>query len=313
MSTWMRTPNYGRAIASLAARYSARFYRLIVAIMVVVLLVLEALRAPPLPRSTTVIALILYLSYVIARLFLPARWKPRYYTPVIQFLRAQAGIASLTWLLASYAVSGPGEHTSLWILYLLSVMIISEHCTTSALLLTVGEIGLFLLALGYLSSEASGRSSFFAYLAFSAPFLTAVFRALTITLLVFLLHYLVRNVEARDLTINRYREMLDTLAVNIRPLHDPQMARRVMLNICRATRRAGCCSIWIPQLRNARLTLAACTKEYADGASADIDPASADIDPASADIDPDRPPDHPVDVGCVRIKARCVHGFARWI
>lgn len=257
-SRWMQNSNYGRAIASYAARYSARYYRIIIAILVVTLLGLEAVHAGYQPRVFTIGGVLLYTLYVAGRLLLSTHWKPRYYTPRIQFLRAQAAIGGLTLLLASYALAH--EPTSLWVLYLLAAMIVSEHCSTRMLLLTAGEIGILLVGLGYL--DMGMGSPLLAYIPFSHQFAAAAFQSLAIMLLVFLLHYLVRNVEARDTTIARYRDMLETLAINIRPLHNPQTARTVVSNICRATRAADCCSIWMPDPKSSRLTLAACTREY---------------------------------------------------
>ena len=55
----MQTSNYGRAIASYAARYSARYYRIIIAILVVTLLGLEAVHAGYIPRVFTISGVLL--------------------------------------------------------------------------------------------------------------------------------------------------------------------------------------------------------------------------------------------------------------
>ncbi|GEM_PF-4083771 len=239
VSGWMQTANYGRAIASRAARYSARYYRIIIAALVIMLLILETVYTNPFLVALTLSGILLYAAYVVGRLLLPPRWMDRYYAPRTQLLRAQAGIFSLTFLLAGYAFFH--QTTSLWVLYLLAAMIVSEHCSTSALLLTVGEIDLLLIGLGYPGSGLPLA----AYLLFSPALVTASLQALAILLLSFLLHYLVRNVEARDTTIARYRRMLNGLAVNIRILHDPQAVRMLVLNTFQAIHRAACGSIWI--------------------------------------------------------------------
>jgi len=254
-SGWMHSPNYGRAIASQAARLSARYYRVIIAILVVALLFLEVARAPLQVRAFTVSGIVLYIAYVAGRLLFPARWGQRYYTPRVQFWRAQAGIAGLTLLLSGYAWYS--HSTSLWLLYLLAVMIISEHCSTPQLLLTLVEIGLVLVGLGYLESSRSSPAD----LGLSSALAAAPLHALAIVLLGFLVHYLVRNVEARDTTIARYRKVLDTLAANTGLLHDPAIVRRLLMDICRATRAADCCAIWTLDQQAGRLTLAACTNE----------------------------------------------------
>jgi len=251
----MRTPNYGRAIASYSARYSARYYRVIIAVLVVTSLIVETMHTNIFLQALTAGGILLYITYTVVRLLLPDRWISRYYTPRIQFWRAQINILSLTLLLTGYAISR--QPTILWVLYLLAVMIVSEHCRTSIILFTLAEIGLLLIWLGHLGSDLS----LIAYLRFSSAFVEASRHALAILLLGFLLHYLVRNVEARDTTIARYRDMLDTLADNIRSLHDPQAARRLVLSICRKTRNADCASLWVLDSRANELRLAACTLE----------------------------------------------------
>jgi len=254
-SRWMQSPNYGRAIASQYARVSARYYRAIIALLVVALLALEAIDAPPVLQALTAGTIALLTAFVLGRLLLPARWLPRYHTPQVQFWCAQAGIASLTLLLAGYALQR--QPTLLWVLYLLGVMIISEFCATPRVVLSIGEICLLIIALGYLGSG----QGLLAYLRFSPQLTAASLQALAFALLGFLLHYMVRNVEARDASIARYRDMLDTLAVNTRSLHDPQAARTLVLNICRAMRAAACGSIWTLDPQTNRLILAACNGE----------------------------------------------------
>jgi len=254
-SRWMQSPNYGRAIASRYARLSARYYRAIIALLVVALLALELVRAPTLPRALTAGSIVLYTAFVVGRLLLPTRWLPRYYTPRVQFWCAQAGIASLTLLLAGYALDR--QSTLLWLLYLLGVMVVSERCSTPRVVCTIAEVGLLIVALGYVGSG----QGLLAYLRFSPQLTAALLRTLASTLLGFLLHYMVRNVEARDAAIARYRDMLDTLAVNTRSLHDPQAARTLVLNICRTMRAAACGSIWTLDPQADRLILAACNGE----------------------------------------------------
>jgi signal transduction histidine kinase len=282
-SRWMQNPNYGRAIASRAARYSARYYRVIVAVMVITLLIIEAAHSNLFLQVLSVSGILVYVVYVIVRLLLPVRLMSRYYDSRVQFLRAQTGILSLTILLGGYAAFQ--QSTSLWVLYLLGMMIVSEHCGTMKLLLTVGEIGFLLIGLGYMESDLS----VIAYLNLSPFFARASLRAIAILLLGFLLHYLVRNVEARDTTIARYREMLDTLAINIRSLHDPHTARVLVLNICQEMRDAACCSIWILDPQAARLTLVACTEEK-DGPHLDCPASNSSPQGFSISLDDDRLP-----------------------
>lgn len=254
-SRLMQTSNYGRAIASRSARYSARYYRVIIAALVVTLLIVEALRTNYFLETFTASSVLLYAIYVLARMLLPARWMGRYYTPRVQLWRAQLGISSLTLLLTGYAFYH--QPTILWMLYLLTLMIVSEHCRTPQLLLVLGEISLLLIGLGYVGSDLS----LVPYLCFSPALVEALHHTLVILLLGFLLHYLVRNVEARDTTIARYREMLNTLADNVRSLHDPRTARGLVLNICRTIRNADCASLWALDSQTNEPGLLACIRE----------------------------------------------------
>lgn len=254
-SRWMQTPNYGRAISSYAARYSARYYRSIIAFLVVTLLALQAVRSGPVLLLVTAVGGLLYLIYVIVRLRLPSRWMRRYYTPRVQFWRAQAGILGLTVLLVFYAVAGQSLY--LGILYLLSVMIVSEHCSTLALLFTLVEVGAILIGLGYLGSGLTLVD----YLTLSPAFFTAAFYACALLLLGFLLHYLVCNVDARNRTISHYRTLLNVLADDVRSLYDPHSVRMLVLNTVKSMRNAACCAIWSLDAQSGRLRLTACTDD----------------------------------------------------
>ncbi len=281
-SRLMQTSNYGRAIASRSARYSARYYRVIIAVLVIMLLVVEALRANYFLQVCTAGGVLLYAAYVLARVLLPARWMGRYYAPRVQLWRAQLGISSLTLLLAGYALYR--QPTILWVLYLLALMIVSEHCRTPQLLLILGEISLLLVGLGYVGSDLSLVS----YLRFSPALVEALRHTLVILLLGFLLHYMVRNVEARDTTIARYREILDTLVDNVRSLHDPQAARNLVLRICRTMRNADCASLWALDSQTGELKLTACTRE--EGQHLDCPAYAGTGEKVSIPLDDDRLP-----------------------
>jgi signal transduction histidine kinase len=251
----MHTLDYGRAISSRAARYSANYYRVIIAVIVAMLLLLEAWHANLLLLRITVGYILLYGVYLLARLFMPDRWIPRYYTPVIQFARAQLGIVGLTTLICCYAALG--ERTNLWMLYILALMIISEHCETRVLPLTIIEIGLLLILQGYIGVWGTSPGD---YLKLSPELITVSIQVLVLALVGFLLHYLVRNVDARNTTIARYRQTLRHLAVDIRSLHDPYTARKLALDLICKMHLARCGAIWVPDPDGEGLTLTTCVE-----------------------------------------------------
>lgn len=251
---WMRGPSYGRAITSVSARYTARYYRLIIGAMVVALMLLQATHTTAPIQILTGLSVAFYGAYLIGRLLMPERWEQHYYTPRNQFWRAQVAILGVTSLLAMYAMED--QFTILWILYILALMIVSEHCSTRSLLLAVLEIAFSLVILGYFGS----RLALISYLALSAPFMEASSKAASILLLAFLLHYLIRNVEARDTSIGRYRSVLNSLTANLPNSHNPQTSKGAVLDMLRRSCTASSGSIWIVEPNSGRLTLNA----YAD-------------------------------------------------
>jgi len=248
----MKSPNYGWRITSAAARYSARYYRIVIAFFVAFFVLLEAIPAPPRLLRWTVGLMSVYAAYVLARMLLPIRLYPRYYRPRVQFLRAQAGILSLTVLLAPYAILD--EPNSLWLLYTLGIMIVSEHCSTSAVLFTLGELFVIMVSLGAVGSGLP----FGAYLSMSDPFLGALKHSVGVILLGFLTHYLVRNVSARDLTIRRIRHVLNRLGHNTDVQEDLSAARKLLVRVLEELSEASCCSIWSLNPADNTLTVKAC-------------------------------------------------------
>lgn len=237
-------------------RISNRTYRLFIAGLVVALLVLEALQADPVLRWLTGAGILAYAVYVAARMVLPVRWESRYYTGRVQFWRAQAGIVGVTLLLGTYAFFQ--EPNTLWILYVLGLMIVSQHCPTEAFLVTVTEINLFLVGLGYLESGMPAA----AYLRFSPDLGLAILRTVSIALVGFLVHYLVEKRTARDESIARYRELLAALAEDTRSLRSPALARDLVLRLCSDLLDADCATLWLFDAPEKTLTLATCARDH---------------------------------------------------
>jgi signal transduction histidine kinase len=116
--------NFGRTPLSPPALLMANHYRLMVALLTGGLLLshLLVVRDP----LAIVIALAIYAAYATLRLRMPARMEKRFYTPRIQFWRAQAGIAGVTLLLVFLAWRGNAG--SLWVLYLSALLLVSRYC-----------------------------------------------------------------------------------------------------------------------------------------------------------------------------------------
>ena len=116
--------NFGRKPLSSPALFLAHHYRLMVAVLTGALILSHLLitRAPAL----LLLAAMIYTTYVAIRLHMPLRLEFPFYTPRIQFWRAQAGIAGVTallFLIGTYSSVG-----TLWVLYLAALLLISRYC-----------------------------------------------------------------------------------------------------------------------------------------------------------------------------------------
>src|SRR5690242_9104858 len=90
----MLQANFGRKPLGSPALFLAHHYRLMVAVLTGAL-ILSHLLITSTPVLLLLAALI-YATYVAFRLRMPLRLEIRFYTPQIQFWRAQAGIAGVT-------------------------------------------------------------------------------------------------------------------------------------------------------------------------------------------------------------------------
>lgn len=253
---WMKSFYYGRPIASRPARTAAGHYRTIVGILVLTLL---ALHLVYLLSSTSVlwplvglllVSMAFYLIYMVVRMRIPAMWESSYYRPRIQLVRAQSGILSTAVLALAYARFG--QPNLFWPLFLLPIMIVSEHCTTNKLLGVLVEVTIVLLSAAWLGSRQSLSIFFRSPLA-----LEGLAQGLVIILLGFLLHYTMRNLDARDETIDRLRSLLTSISQHLSAQRDPKTIRQTSLKLFAGTVDAQCSALWIADLQPGVLRLAA--------------------------------------------------------
>jgi len=121
----MLQANFGRTALERPALFLAHHYRLMVALLTSGLLLshLLVINAP----AIIVLATLLYGVYAVVRLRMPSRYEQRFYTPAIQFWRAQLSIAVVTLLL--FLLERSGQTGMLWVLYLPALLLISRYCT----------------------------------------------------------------------------------------------------------------------------------------------------------------------------------------
>ncbi len=180
---------------------AAKYYRLIVALFTSVLLLL-VLYFQLDARSLALVYLGLYWLYFLVRHLLSPQAERRFYRPNMQFLRAELGLIAITLII----LSAPGaEHTALWLLYGLVILLASKHNSTERMLFIAFESGLALVLIrlwrGVPIQEVARDFDLWA-------------DWLGIGLLAFILHYLVRNIQARDETIAAY-DAVNALARNV--------------------------------------------------------------------------------------------------
>jgi len=256
ISNWMKSFYYGRPIASRLARTAAGHYRIIVGVLVVSLFVLHLIYLFLSPSVSwplvklLVISIVFYSAYVVARMRIPARWESRYYTPHIQMIRAQLGILGTALLLLTFTWFE--QANLLWILFILPIMIVSEHCSTNQLLGVLAEIVVILLGAAWLE----GRQPMPVFLQSTFAF-RGLAQGVTVVLMGFLLHYTMRNLDARDQTIDRLRDLLIDISRLLSTQRDPKTIHQTSLELFIGAVDAQCGALWVADRRPGILRLAA--------------------------------------------------------
>lgn len=236
-----------------SARYAARFYRPIIfcATLAIVLITLWQYRdAPRLVWLATSGGLLVYAIFFAFRLRMHGATESRFYQPHIQFLRGQSGILGVSLLIGLLAAYGFTNH-ELWLLYVLSTLIISEHNSTKAVLCTLAEVAILLVSASYIGwgVESNQWNNWAAFLV-TEPHLTV--RILWIWLITFVFHYLVRNIHGRDMAYEQHQKWLDLVMQQTIASEQPIEQRRALL-ACAQQLAGATAELWIPRLGDGRL------------------------------------------------------------
>jgi signal transduction histidine kinase len=246
----LRQPAYaGRASR---AAYYARFYRSIVFAITLVILLLNVWRyrnSPSPPVITLGLALVVYIVYFLVRMYLSAVWPTRLFHPHTQFVRCQSGVIGVTVLLGILAAYGIVDN-ELWMLYVLATLPLSERLSTWIVLVTLAEVAVLFLAASYI-----GSSIYHQALQPLIPFVRAapyvVSRILCIWLINFVLHYLVRNVQARDQAYQQHQDWLTLIQEKTLTSDDPGEQRRAVVASAETLTGAHV-ELWIPRICDRR-------------------------------------------------------------
>ena len=183
-----------------------------------------------------------YLLYVMVRKLFTRRpsAERKFYRPNVQFLRAELGWLTITALL--FVVPG-SANSPLWLLYVPVLMLASRHCRTELLIiLYLQSAGTLILAQAFASSFSQ---------ALLDPYLWA--EVLVMGLLAYMIHYLVRNIQARDRTISGY-STVRTLLQQF-DLAEPTGAVewRPMLTTLLNHLEAECVSVWMVESKTRQI------------------------------------------------------------
>ncbi len=190
MSQLARDAGFGTRVWSETGYWGGRFYHLIVAIGTATILIASTWQRLSVPLLAILLAG--YGLYLLIRFTLIRGHESTYYRPWIQFVRAQVSIAVLTILIARLEQKGAREY--LWLLYTLQLMIIGRHLSTPLFILSILQVWglLAFLRLGIAPPSPASASQIHRDL---------VAQGAWIALIGFVLHYLLRNIDARDGTI----------------------------------------------------------------------------------------------------------------
>ncbi|MBI4675891.1 MAG: GAF domain-containing protein [Chloroflexi bacterium] len=234
----------GSIIWSRPSFWAACSYPFIIALCtaLVLLFTLPALVSLPL----TLVCIALYLLYFVVRIRLDPAHKARFYEPRVQFLRAEISIVAITFIIGLL----PGVNaTPLWLLYVLIFLLVSKHCTTAVLISIVAQTWIFLVVIQLLQ-QPMGDSIF----KWVGPIVETLDRLVFLGLFAFILHYLVRNIDARRETIAAYSAV--GAAIRSTDLGDMNWARhwQPLLSTLLTYLDGECASTWVYDPKTRMLT-----------------------------------------------------------
>lgn len=203
----LHQPAYARK-ASRAAHY-ARFYRSIIfsITLAILLLTLWHHRTEPPPVILALLTtMVFYIGEFAARMYLGMHRPTLVFHPLARLFRCQSGVIMVSLLLGILAAHGIHD-SGLWPLYILATLTLSEGLSTEMVLMTLVEVAAF-----YVGALYIGTSLFEGYWSPLVSFILKSFpivsNILWIWLMNFVLHYFVRNVQARDEAYRQHQEWL---------------------------------------------------------------------------------------------------------
>jgi hypothetical protein len=177
----------GSLIWGAQSQFLVRYFHYVVAFLTSIILLLIIV---PYSWALALTVVAGYLIYVAVRKVLMRRpaLERKFYRQYSQLLRAEIGWVTITLLL--FIIPG-SAYSALWLLYIPILMLTSRHCATEFLIVLYAQSALALIAARAQVLPLAG--------VIGSPSLWA--DVLAIGLLAYMIHYLVRNIQARNWTI----------------------------------------------------------------------------------------------------------------
>ncbi|MEZ4646097.1 MAG: GAF domain-containing protein [Chloroflexota bacterium] len=243
-------PAYVRKHSS-SQRYAARFYRPIIVLtttLIILLATKQYWQQPSIIPVTLLCFLFLYLVVFGLRMGLlkPGDGREKkFYRPRLQLLRGQVSLLAVATLMLLLSIYNLNDH-SLWILFVLATLIISEHNSTRTVILTLLEVALVISGIAYIGWILNGGGSN-SWLAFIQSRYDLLYQILGIWLVNFVFHYLVRNIQGRDSAYTQHQEWLNLITEQWTNKGNPQEKRAAVLK-CANELTTAQAQLWVLRL-----------------------------------------------------------------
>lgn len=238
---------------SLKGRYAARLYRPIIYLAATMMILLTAIiyadRSPLVPLIL-IIASLAYAILFILRMRMSPTVERRFYRQRYQLLRGQLSLAGVAVISTVLFLYGAVDH-NLWLLYILSILIISEHNSSRAVFLTLVEVLLFIVVPPlFILIVLRGWSIEY----FAEVLLLRLFIQMTgIALLTFVSHYFIRNIQGREIAVLEYQRWEEAMTHNTALMEEPADQLRAITRLVEGLTNARA-RLWLVRLSDGHLT-----------------------------------------------------------
>lgn len=232
---------FGTRVWSHAGYLAAKYYHHVIATFVTLVLLVSF--SERYDWRVALIPIVVYLLYFVARHSIPEQLENRFYKRVPQLLRAEIGMVAMLLVLMVLRPKVDQlqkNQLPLWPLFILALMLLSRHAPTWLFIVNVALACLMMLGVSAWNSEFSG------VITPQFPFLDPVLaiNCLSLVLIAFVVHYLVRNIEAREYIIDSF-QTIDDLTDEINDVGELSEKWETVIAACLKILKAKCSIVWM--------------------------------------------------------------------